>query len=171
MACHHRDDHRVYPGRRQDDHHADGLLGADRHARHRDPHAAHRPVLHHCAPDEADDLRAAFAPALADAAPADGPPAWEWTASALRSQVPAFPPLPLLQQLRALELPSRPARAQGSPPLRSLPVVHHQTFSSSFYASADNLAHSSATLPAGRNFTVTALLPIRSAINAVRAFW
>ena len=38
------------------------------------------------------------------------------------------------------------------------------------YASADNLAHSSATLPAGRNFTVTALLPIKSAMSAVRAF-
>jgi hypothetical protein len=37
-------------------------------------------------------------------------------------------------------------------------------------ASEDNLAHSSATRPAGRNLTVTALRPIRSAINAVRAF-
>jgi len=36
--------------------------------------------------------------------------------------------------------------------------------------SADNLAHSNATRPAGRNFTVTALRPIRSAIKPVRAF-
>ena len=38
------------------------------------------------------------------------------------------------------------------------------------YYSVDSLAHSSATRPAGRNFTVTALRPIRSAISDVRAF-
>ena len=53
----------------------------------------------------------------------------------------------------------------------SLLVGHRQTFWFSFYASADNLAHSNATRPAGRNFTVTALRPIKSAIRAVRAFW
>jgi len=36
--------------------------------------------------------------------------------------------------------------------------------------SVDNLAHSNATRPAGRNLTVTALRPIRSAIRPVRAF-
>ncbi len=49
-----------------------------------------------------------------------------------------------------------------------LDIVRHSGF---LYASADNLAHSSATRPAGRNFTVMALRPIKSAIRAVRAFW
>src|SRR6185369_16442269 len=64
-----------------------------------------------------------------------------------------------------------PVPRPASPSLRVGRVGHHQTFWFSFYASADNLAHSNATLPAGRNFTVTALRPIRSAIRAVRTFW
>ena len=47
-------------------------------------------------------------------------------------------------------------------------IIHAMSLMTAY--SADNLAHSSATRPAGRNFTVTALRPIRSAISAVRAF-
>jgi hypothetical protein len=47
-------------------------------------------------------------------------------------------------------------------------IIHAMSLMTAY--SADNLAHSSATRPAGRNFTVTALRPIRSAISVVRAF-
>jgi len=53
------------------------------------------------------------------------------------------------QQRRSLEIPIRGDRDQ---------------------ASAASLAHSSATRPAGRNLTVTALRPIKSAIRTVLAF-
>src|SRR4029077_20944111 len=55
-------------------------------------------------------------------------------------------------------------------PLSMLLPVERRSLRFFLYASADNLAHSSATRPAGRNLTVTALRPIRSAISAVRAF-
>jgi len=77
MAGRRRDGHRADLYRRQGDHHADDCLGADRRAHHLDPHAARRRVRYYCAQDEADDLRAAAALAPANAAPADGPPAWK----------------------------------------------------------------------------------------------
>ena len=85
MACRRRVgrraglDHFLYLGR--DDHRAADYPEADRRVRHLDPRAAHRlEPRRRCAPDEADDLRAAAALAPAGADPADGPPAWEPTA-------------------------------------------------------------------------------------------
>src|SRR5579863_3896962 len=67
---------------------------------------------------------------------------------AIRSQTPRFVSIPVRPYLYFLPLKQLGLRDQ---------------------ASAASLAHSSATRPAGRNFTVTALRPIRSAISAALA--
>ena len=140
MAYRHRDGHRVGLYRQRGGRHGADCLEAGRRVPHRDPHAAHRPARHRYVRDEADDLRVAAVLVPADVDPADGPPAWESTWALPLAALPlpefplrSFPSSPfLVPELPVPLLPALPGLAQASPPLRSLAIPHHQTFSSSF---------------------------------------